>query len=138
MIYEGTNEIQAIDLLVRKVLPDGGAAFGAWLDSLVADLDLAVAAHARVLSRVEALRSVTQRLCAAAQKDAALPYWVADDFLRGVAVLLLDWAWARIGLAAPQQARWQQPLQAMERWIAPELQMRLGILSAALDAQPAS
>ena len=25
MIYEGTNEIQAIDLLVRKVLADGGA-----------------------------------------------------------------------------------------------------------------
>jgi alkylation response protein AidB-like acyl-CoA dehydrogenase len=26
MIYEGTNEIQAIDLLLRKTLPDGGAA----------------------------------------------------------------------------------------------------------------
>jgi len=30
MIYEGTNEIQAIDLLVRKVLPDGGVALGAF------------------------------------------------------------------------------------------------------------
>jgi alkylation response protein AidB-like acyl-CoA dehydrogenase len=28
MIYEGTNEIQAIDLLVRKVLADGGQATG--------------------------------------------------------------------------------------------------------------
>jgi alkylation response protein AidB-like acyl-CoA dehydrogenase len=33
MIYEGTNEIQAIDLLVRKVLPDGGTGLNALLDS---------------------------------------------------------------------------------------------------------
>ncbi|MEY2783586.1 MAG: Acyl-CoA dehydrogenase, partial [Pseudomonadota bacterium] len=38
MIYEGTNEIQAIDLLVRKVLPDGGASMNALLDSLQASL----------------------------------------------------------------------------------------------------
>ncbi|MFZ4651369.1 MAG: acyl-CoA dehydrogenase family protein, partial [Rubrivivax sp.] len=31
MVYEGTNEIQAIDLLQRKVLADGGAALQAWL-----------------------------------------------------------------------------------------------------------
>jgi hypothetical protein len=31
MVYEGTNEIQAIDLLQRKVLADGGAALREWL-----------------------------------------------------------------------------------------------------------
>ena len=37
MIYEGTNEIQAIDLLVRKVrAPTAGAASRAWLESLAA------------------------------------------------------------------------------------------------------
>jgi alkylation response protein AidB-like acyl-CoA dehydrogenase len=36
MIYEGTNEIQAIDLVVRKIVPDGGARFGALLDRLAA------------------------------------------------------------------------------------------------------
>ena len=44
MIYEGTNEIQAIDLLVRKTLPDGAAALNAWLDDLAAD----VASHVDV------------------------------------------------------------------------------------------
>ncbi len=34
MIYKGTNEIHAIDLLVRKVLPDGGRMFFDWLDAL--------------------------------------------------------------------------------------------------------
>ena len=33
-IYEGTNGIQAIDLLTRRLLPDGGAAFRAELDRL--------------------------------------------------------------------------------------------------------
>ena len=32
MIYEGTNEIQAIDLLQRKVLGDSGAALGLLLE----------------------------------------------------------------------------------------------------------
>ncbi|MBP6089366.1 MAG: acyl-CoA dehydrogenase family protein, partial [Polaromonas sp.] len=34
MIYEGTNEIQAIDLLVRKVLSDGGAGMALLMTSL--------------------------------------------------------------------------------------------------------
>mgnify|MGYP000673964250 CR=1 FL=1 len=39
LIYEGTNEIQAIDLLQRKVLGDGGAALGVVLDELAAERD---------------------------------------------------------------------------------------------------
>jgi alkylation response protein AidB-like acyl-CoA dehydrogenase len=137
MIYEGTNEIQAIDLLVRKVLADAGVSFGIWLDSLVAELDLAVPSHPRVLQRVEALRSVTRQLCEAGQRDATLAYWVADDFLRVVAIVLLDWAWAQIGVRAPALARWTQPMQAMERWIAPELRTRIAVIESALAGVPA-
>ena len=46
MIYEGTNQIQAIDLLQRKVLDDGGARLGALLDRLLADADAAAPALA--------------------------------------------------------------------------------------------
>ena len=37
----------------------------------------------------------------ATAKDAPadLPHWLADDFLRAVAMLLMAWAWARIGTA---------------------------------------
>ncbi|HNK18084.1 MAG TPA: acyl-CoA dehydrogenase family protein, partial [Piscinibacter sp.] len=38
MIYEGTNQIQAIDLVVRKLVTDGGRAFAAWLETLAASL----------------------------------------------------------------------------------------------------
>jgi alkylation response protein AidB-like acyl-CoA dehydrogenase len=132
MIYEGTNEIQAIDLLVRKVLPDGGRALSAWLDTLRADLDAARPNEARVLDRLAALDAHTGQLSLAAARDSTLAHWVADDYLRAVALVLLDWAWAQIG-RAPQGAtpRWAVPAQALQRWIMPELSMRFDIIAAA-------
>jgi len=133
MIYEGTNEIQAIDLLVRKVLADGGASLATLLTALAAE----VPADAGVAQRFEQLNAVTAQLAAAAGGDASLPYWVADDYLRAVAVALMGWAGARIAAAlSPDtpdlQARWQQPLQALGRWILPEFDMRLAIIKARL------
>ncbi|MCA0326957.1 MAG: acyl-CoA dehydrogenase [Proteobacteria bacterium] len=124
MIYEGTNEIQAIDLLVRKVLPDGGAALCALLDQLQADTDEATAAA------LQQLQDATRALAARCTQDAALAYHVADDYLRAVAVALLAWAWARIARCAPAAARWQAPARAFGRWVLPELAMRLQIVQA--------
>jgi hypothetical protein len=47
MIYEGTNEIQAIDLLLRKTLPDGGAALLQLLADIGAELGDDAAGPAR-------------------------------------------------------------------------------------------
>ena len=124
MIYEGTNEIQAIDLLLRKVLPDGGAALCALLDQLQADTDEATAAA------LQQLQDATRALAARCTQDAALAYHVADDYLRAVAVALLAWAWARIARCAPAAARWQAPARAFGRWVLPELAMRLQIVQA--------
>ena len=132
MIYEGTNEIQAIDLLVRKVLPDGGAALGVWLGELRALLSADHPGTARVHARIDQLQAQTQALCTAAATDATLGHAVADDYLRAVALVLLDWAWARIELENADAApRWQVPAQALQRWVMPELAMRLGIVKAA-------
>ena len=139
MIYEGTNEIQAIDLLVRKVLPDGGAAMCIWLASLIADLDPDQASGARVRSRLTALQVQTTQLVAAAAIDNTLAYWVADDYLRAVALVLLDWAWTQIELKAPPATpRWSMPAQALQRWLMPELPMRLAIIDAAIAGVPAA
>jgi alkylation response protein AidB-like acyl-CoA dehydrogenase len=126
MIYEGTNEIQAIDLLVRKVLPDGGAALNALLDTLAASTPAdAAPSHARQ----QRLRSITAQIVAASSEQVDAPYWMADDYLRAVAIVLCDWAWQQIGQCpATQSLRWSVPHQAFERWILPELAMRLGIL----------
>jgi hypothetical protein len=127
MIYEGTNEIQAIDLLVRKVLPDGGSALGAVLQRLAADLD--TARDAALLDSIVRLRSATTVLCEGAAADAEHAYWVAGDYLRATALVFMGWAWSRIE-RQPQaaQPRWQRAADAFRRWVWPELDMRLDML----------
>ncbi len=131
MIYEGTNEIQAIDLLVRKVLADGGNAMSALLLDLRATLDAAQADQADVLRRLAELRYVTTQLVHASRHDAQLPYWIADDYLRAVALALLAWAATRIDAAADhavEPARWRRSTAALRRWVLPEFAMRMGLL----------
>ncbi|MBD9405045.1 acyl-CoA dehydrogenase family protein [Acidovorax sp. ACV02] len=131
MIYEGTNEIQAIDLLVRKVLADGGQGLATLLTTLPG-----AAPSAAASARRHALVEITQTLAIAAQSDPELPYWVADDYLRAVALVLLEWAWAQIGAARPHRAeqstaatdRWTAPAQAFAQWVLPEFDLRTTIL----------
>jgi len=134
MIYEGTNEIQAIDLLVRKVLADGGQGLCALLASLRAGLPPDEAANARR----NALADTTRALAAAAATHPELPYWVADDYLRAVALVLLEWAWARVAAApASHVPRWTEPAQACKTWVLPEFDMRLAIIRQRLSTAAA-
>ena len=138
MIYEGTNEIQAIDLLVRKVIPDGGAGLLAMLQGLGEGLDAEAPLQVRLIHQIEALRGLTVDLAAAAKTDPQLPFWVADDYLRLVALTLLAWAWLKIGEAARLQApgadpvRWAEPAAALGHWVLPEFEMRRNIIRARL------
>ena len=80
---------------------------------------------------------ITQTLAIAAQSDPELPYWVADDYLRAVALVLLEWAWAQIGAVSkdggagePRHSseRWTAAAQAFTQWVLPEFDLRAGIL----------
>lgn len=141
MIYEGTNEIQAIDLLLRKIIPDGGAALAAMLLGLCKGLDSNVPEHAQFGDQVAALRHLTSALVEAAKADQELPYWVADDYLRAVALTLLAWAWLQISDAtkpatsSANPARWTEPANAMRHWVLPEFDMRSQIIKARLKAR---
>lgn len=138
MIYEGTNEIQAIDLLVRKVMPDAGAGLFALLAALEGGLDADMPGHAQFSAQVAALRRLTGALVQAARIDQELPYWVADDYLRATALTLLAWAWLQITDAThartsgADRARWTEAAKAMQYWILPEFDMRLKIIEARL------
>jgi hypothetical protein len=134
MIYEGTNEIQAIDLVVRKLLPDGGAGMASLLIELRDELDAAREFDAEVQRRFAQLRYLGTTIALASQRDPALPHEVADDYLRVVALSLLAWAWARIAHAAPETARWTAPAAAFRRFVLPEFEMRLGIVKRACEA----
>mgnify|MGYP001627455377 CR=1 FL=1 len=127
MIYEGTNEIQAIDLLVRKVLPDGGAGLARVLERLAGELSGADKDRLREGGRrlLQATRDIARR----AGSDPQAPYWVAGDYLRATALLLMAWAWSRMAPAGAP-ARWQEPAQAFWRWIWPEFELRLGLVEA--------
>jgi len=133
MIYEGTNEIQAIDLLVRKVLADSGQEMGALLDEVQAGVPAQAATHRGCSARIAALRALTTRIVQAAPNDAALAYRVADDYLRACALVLIDRAWLRIEAALDddrpdRQARWCAPALALRQWVLPEFDMRAGII----------
>ncbi|WP_448677625.1 acyl-CoA dehydrogenase [Delftia acidovorans] len=109
MIYEGTNQIQALDLLQRKVTASGGAALAPLLAALreeaaaceAAGMEPGLAGALRSWSdRTEAL---TGALCARAAGDAPLLARCAEDYLRLVGTLCMAFAWARA-------ARVSQPL----------------------------
>ncbi|MFP8777329.1 acyl-CoA dehydrogenase family protein [Hydrogenophaga sp. RWCD_12] len=136
MIYEGTNEIQAIDLLLRKTLPDSGASLLTLLDELQNDLGhdaQATRTKAELTRFASFLRE--QLLPRATAKDAPadLSHWLADDFLRALTLLLMAWAWSRIGATPGADAdRWQTAQQGFWRWVWPEFGMRVDMMSTTL------
>lgn len=139
MIYEGTNEIQAIDLLVRKVLPDGANGLLTLISELTEDLPETTnsAATAEALARFASF-SGTQLLEGTQAQGASpeLPYWLADDFLRAMALLLMAWAWTHIG-ATPgaEAARWRNAQDGFWRWVWPEFDMRMAMMQASLSSE---
>ena len=126
MIYEGTNEIQAIDLLVRKIMADGGLGLNQLLDDMKAETNSETAEAGQ-------LRNLTSSILAAAQQDPSLGHRVADDYLRALALVLLQWAWQRIDLQLSDDTpnlkqRWQSPSKAFRQWVLPEFAMRCHII----------
>ena len=138
MIYEGTNEIQAIDLLVRKVLPDGGTALSALLSELAAELGDSPDAERTRQAMARFGQFTTEQLIPGTRAQGAspeLPFWLADDYLRALAMLLMAWAWSRVG-AAPgtNSERWAHARTGFWRWVWPEFDTRMAIMGASLNA----
>ncbi len=122
MIYEGTNEIQAIDLLVRKTLPDGAAA----LQTLLAELAAEPMQSPRTRQALEAFSAfVQERVVPHADAAPDQPFWLADDFLRALALLLMAWAWDRLAAAPGCEATAHA---AFWRWVWPEFNMRMAMM----------
>jgi alkylation response protein AidB-like acyl-CoA dehydrogenase len=132
MIYEGTNEIQAIELLVRKIMADGGLSLNQLLDDMKAQAQTET-------TEATQLRKLTQSILSAAPQDPSLGHRVADDYLRAMALVMLQWAWQRIDAnlnadTPDLKSRWQAPSKAFHQWVLPEFAMRSHIIETQCQA----
>lgn len=110
-IYEGTNEIQAIDLLVRKVVADGGVKLDRLIERLRRELPSTDDAS-RVHAWLGNWQQMTRLLLQQAPNDPELPYRVADDYLRHAGLVLLAQGWVRADAAAAKRG---SPFHAAKR-----------------------
>jgi alkylation response protein AidB-like acyl-CoA dehydrogenase len=134
MIYEGTNEIQAIDLVMRKLL-DSPRRLEALIGEIEAEASRCSAADlpleaAALRAQVDTLRNATAALQLARSADPEAPLRVADDVLHGLGHTLLAWAWARSSRCAPLHPNPAQVQRKREvarfglQWLLPAAQWR--------------
>ena len=147
MIYEGSNEIQAIDLLVRKGVADAGRGFGLLFDELDATLP-ADAEHAvTVRHALSELREALQRILDASRDDAELPYRVAGDWMRALGTVLYAHGFARADVLAanalaggtPEESFYREKRETAAFWMRfmlPEFGARLACIAAGTFGLP--
>jgi alkylation response protein AidB-like acyl-CoA dehydrogenase len=108
-LYEGTNGIQALDLIRRKLLGDGGAELGTLIDEFAALADRCasqpdLAEPARIVGqRLQQWRELAAQVIALSQADAEEIGAVSVDFLQYSAYVLLAGFWLQAAATAQQQ-----------------------------------
>ena len=109
MIHEGTHGIQALDLLGRKVVMDGGAGLSLLADK-VSDTVRRATAVASLAEHAAALAAALQRLRAAT--DSAWATGSAQDalanatpYLQAFGHVVLAWLWLDVATVAARVAR---------------------------------
>ena len=103
-IYEGTNGIQAMDLVGRKILRDGGEALKDLLAEMRSTAGSTADPSGEALSRAaDAIEQAARMLLAQSGQDPQLPGAVAFDFLMALSISTGAWHMARASAAA--QAR---------------------------------
>ena len=105
-IYEGTNGIQALDLIGRKVLRDGGAKltkFGELIGAFIAEnsADEAMAEFVQPLGKLaQDVQDLTMWVGGKAMEDPNEVGAAATDYLRLVGYLTYAYLWARMAKVA--------------------------------------
>ncbi len=117
-LYEGTNGVQAMDLLGRKVLADQGRQMGVFLDMAGAFAETCgprepMREFAQPLAKlVTDIRQLTGELVAASAQDPHAAGAAAAPYLRLVGHLALGWSWARMAEVALKHSGSTDPIYA--------------------------
>jgi alkylation response protein AidB-like acyl-CoA dehydrogenase len=158
-IHEGTNGIQALDLLSRRAVAGGGRSLETLGRAVARDVEASstddrLRGHAQELARAwEQLRATTQRLASASAADPDLGLANASAYLQAFGHVVVAWMWLRQGAAAvrglaraegPDRDFYEGKLAACRwffRWELPSVAHPLAMLSAldptCLEAKPA-
>ncbi len=94
-IYEGTNGIQAMDLIGRKLLRDDGKAMRALLAEMTASLSELAGAKAGIASSAKTLERAADAVLAGGKEDAAQALAVATPFQALCGTVIAGWLLAR-------------------------------------------
>ncbi|GAY23680.1 acyl-CoA dehydrogenase family protein [Sphingobium fuliginis] len=119
-IYEGTNGVQAMDLVGRKLPMAGGAVVDGFFTLVDADLEAGAGLDiaAKTGDALTLLRGVTASLRGAGVDAAGA---AAVDYLRLFALVSMGWMWTRMATAA----RGDAPLHAAKRALADYFAQRM-------------
>ncbi len=139
-IYEGTNGIQAIDLVMRKVPMDGGAAVGTFLDEmdrlaaeLAAEGESPPVMRDALKTGVDTLRAATDHLLRCEQVNDKLA--AATPYLKMFGIVAGGYYLARLALAARRTGvddEWHRAKAATAAFYASQIMPQAtGLLGAA-------
>lgn len=101
-LYEGTNGVQAMDLVGRKLSMGGGAVVEGFFDSVAWDLESAPRYAVTVLT-ADALARLRETTASLRDADTDTLGAVAVDYLRLFALVSLGWMWSRMATAAARE-----------------------------------
>ena len=104
-LYEGTTGIQALDLLGRKVLPDGGEQFGRFLKMIAASLPEMDPQFAAPLgAKLQEWEKLTRAIGVKSMSDVNEMAAASTDFLMYSGYVVVAWFWGRMGTLAKAKA----------------------------------
>ena len=99
-IYEGTNGIQALDLLGRKIALNGGA----YLETFLSEVRASVGANdefaEELLAAVDKLEALTGKLLAQSEHDPNVINSACVDYLNAFAYVAYGWMWSLMAKTA--------------------------------------
>ena len=157
-IHEGTNGIQALDLLGRKALGGGGTALELLVRAMSSDIQAAEREEGlqgfgvQLGEAIEGLIATTRRLGEAAARDVERGLANASVYLEAMGHVVVAWMWLRQAVAGTRALKnasgesadfYRGKLAACRyffRWELPRIGPQLALLdsldSTCLDAQP--
>jgi hypothetical protein len=143
-IYEGTNGVQAMDLVTRKLGLDGGALVGRFFANVRAEVAAAEPAAGSalaepVLAALGRLEEATARLSGATAVEAGA---AATDYLRLFALVAFGWLWVRMAAVAAPLGEGATPVErrkpALARFFVERMLPQTLALHAALASDAGS